>query len=120
METHKRWFAGFSVFLIMIFAPGCAALDLVGMRENSDSKRLSARALALEQAVENQALVVGMNSRQVVAAWGEPWEVLYAGRREDGNQKWLYPRQNSNGRTGPRLSGLRAVYFEEGRVVGWD
>jgi hypothetical protein len=62
-------------------------------------------------------LTLGMAMPQVIELWGKPSEVQTAGDANDGNQRWYY----SEGVAG--LYGLgshRIVYFEQGRVAGWE
>ncbi len=62
-------------------------------------------------------LTLGMEMPQVLELWGKPTDVKAAGEPSDGNQRWVY----SEGVAG--LYGLgtqRVVYFEQGRVAGWE
>ena len=52
----------------------------------------------------------GMSMDDVRGRWGEPRSVAVAGRRRDGNERWLF-------RHGDRIS---YVYFEGGLVQGWS
>lgn len=60
---------------------------------------------------------VGMQTRDVKTAWGEPTRVYQAGRSESGNQKWVYT-DGASAHWGQQ--GARVIYFEKGRVVGWE
>jgi len=58
----------------------------------------------------------GMSMRDVTRTWGEPRHVQYAGHPGAGNQRWVYTH-------GPTLLGAsesRVLYFEDGRLVGWE
>ncbi len=62
-------------------------------------------------------LTLGMEMPQVLELWGKPTDVKAAGEPSDGNQRWVY----SEGVAG--LYGLgtnRVIYFEQGRVAGWE
>lgn len=81
-----------------------------------------AEARALEEkrirkALEYRELVPGMKMQDVLALWGHPGEVETAGSPRHGNQRWLY-YTGLSGRWS--LSTIRVVYFEAGKVVGWD
>ncbi len=88
--------------------------------EEETAALMAAQQLEAERiraAVRYSDLVVGMGMDQVRAVWGEPREVQTAGDARMGNQRWVY----FNGLSSPwSLSSARIVYFEEGRVVGWD
>lgn len=62
-------------------------------------------------------LTLGMTMPRVLELWGKPTDVKAAGDSNDGNERWVY----SEGVAG--LYGLgsnRVVYFEQGRVAGWE
>jgi len=60
---------------------------------------------------------LGMSMAEVQSNWGHPRHVLFAGTQTDGNQKWVYP-DGSTSSFG--LGQSRVIYFEQGRVVGWE
>jgi hypothetical protein len=57
----------------------------------------------------------GMSPMDVRTAWGEPREVQHAGVTHSGNMRWVY-----NHGLNADTSGARVVYFENGRVAGWE
>lgn len=68
--------------------------------------------------VEAQDLSVGMTQELVRKSWGEPESVEFSGNPIYKNEKWRYVRDvpSPNGYKRER----RYVYFEGGRVVGWE
>lgn len=52
---------------------------------------------------------------EVAKTWGEPARVQSAGQPELGNQRWVYPE--SSAYIKPKA---RVIYFERGRVAGWE
>lgn len=68
--------------------------------------------------VESQDLTLGMNQELVKKSWGDPESVEYSGNPIYRNEKWRYVRDvpSPNGYKRER----RYVYFEGGRVVGWE
>lgn len=62
-------------------------------------------------------IVLGMGMEDVVQAWGEPRDVETAGDPRHSNQRWVYYDGIST-RWG--LGSSRTVYFENGKVVGWQ
>lgn len=68
-----------------------------------DSEEVVARDIAL-----------GMNRFEVARLWGDPREVEPSGNPEYGNERWIYWNGLSY------LSSEKVVYFENGRVVGWN
>ena len=71
----------------------------------------------LERAMDRGEVIVGMTSREVNAVWGHPQDVEIAGPVEFENQKWTY---GSNVLRRQGIRPTRIVYFEKGRVVGWE
>lgn len=67
---------------------------------------------------EAQDITLGMTQELVKKSWGEPNQVEHSGNPIYKNERWKYIRDL------PTLSGYkrerRYVYFEGGRVVGWE
>lgn len=65
-----------------------------------------------------QDITLGMTQELVKKSWGEPNQVETSGNPVYKNERWKYIRDL------PTLSGYkrerRYVYFEGGRVVGWE
>ncbi len=68
--------------------------------------------------VESQDLTLGMNIELVRKSWGEPESIEHSGNPLYKNEKWRYIRDvpSPNGYKRER----RFVFFEGGRVVGWE
>jgi hypothetical protein len=70
------------------------------------------------QLVEKQDITLGMTQENVRRAWGEPQIIEASGNPIYRNERWKYAKET------PTLSGYkkerRYVYFEGGRVVGWE
>lgn len=68
--------------------------------------------------VEAQDLSIGMTQELVKKSWGEPDSVEFSGNPIYKNEKWRYVRDvpSPNGYKRER----RFVFFEGGRVVGWE
>lgn len=71
-----------------------------------------------EALVGSQDIAVGMTTDLVKKSWGDPESVDYSGNSIYKNERWKYTRDV------PSPSGYkrerRFVYFEGGRVVGWE
>lgn len=67
---------------------------------------------------ETQDITLGMTQELVRKSWGEPAQVEHSGNPIYKNERWKYLREI------PTVSGYkrekRFVYFEGGRVVGWE
>ncbi len=68
--------------------------------------------------MEAQDIAMGMPSDYVKKSWGEPDGVEVSGNPIYKNERWKYLRQISTPQ-GYRQE-KRLVYFEGGRVVGWE
>jgi hypothetical protein len=67
---------------------------------------------------DRQDIAVGMTTQLVRRAWGEPESVEASGNPIYKNERWKYVKDvpTSNGYKRER----RYVFFESGRVVGWE
>jgi hypothetical protein len=62
-------------------------------------------------------LTLGMSMPRVRTLWGSPQDVESAGDARQGNERWIYSEGVAS-RFG--LGSNRVVYFEAGRVAGWE
>lgn len=71
-----------------------------------------------QELVDTQDIAVGMTADLVKKSWGDPEAVDHSGNEIYKNERWKYTRDV------PSPSGYkrerRFVYFEGGRVVGWE
>ena len=72
-----------------------------------DGEREMARNLDLRNAAKAGKIMVGMDRRRVIYAWGKPDKKNYTA----GTEQWVY-RKN---RRVPQY-----VYFKDGKVTGWN
>ena len=68
--------------------------------------------------IENNDISLGMTQKAVMQSWGDPDAVETAGNQIYGYERWKYNRFVT-GNEGYQKE-LRVVYFEGGRVVGWE
>lgn len=68
--------------------------------------------------IEQNDIAVGMPKEAVRESWGDPESVEVAGRRDSGNERWKYTEYV----TTPEgyQQEQRLLYFENGRLVGWE
>ena len=59
-----------------------------------------------------------MSKRAVQESWGEPERIEVAGNPTYGNERWKYSTYVSS--TEGFNEEERMIYFEGGRVVGWN
>ena len=71
-----------------------------------------------DDVVEAQDIALGMPAEYVKRSWGEPTSVEISGNPIYRNERWQYNKQIST----PQgyKQERRHVYFEGGRVVGWE
>lgn len=69
-------------------------------------------------------LTIGMSMRDVEQIWGQPDTIFAAGEVNLGHQKWIYSTQKQmvEGHLLPQQNLVedRVVYFEQGKVIGWE
>lgn len=71
-----------------------------------------------EDVVESQDIAVGMPAEYVKKSWGEPVNIEVSGNPIYRNERWQYNKQVSTPQGYKQEK--RFVYFEGGRVVGWE
>jgi hypothetical protein len=76
------------------------------------------RSEGVAKAIEANDIALGMSQKSVLESWGDPDAVETAGNPLYGYERWKYNRYVS-GNEGYQKE-LRVVYFEGGRVVGWE
>lgn len=71
-----------------------------------------------QEALETQDIAVGMTADLVRKSWGDPQSVETSGNSVYKNERWKYTRDVASPSGYKRER--RFVYFEGGRVVGWE
>ena len=71
-----------------------------------------------DEVVESQDIAIGMPQDYVRKSWGEPNNIETSGNPIYKNERWQYLKQISTPQGYKQES--RLVYFEGGRVVGWE
>jgi hypothetical protein len=73
---------------------------------------------SMKELVEAQDIALGMPQNLVRQAWGEPDTVEVSGNPQFRNERWRYSKFVSS-QDGYKPE-KKTVYFEGGKVVGWD
>lgn len=71
-----------------------------------------------DDVVESQDIAIGMPADYVKKSWGEPTSIETSGNPIYKNERWQYLKQVSTPQGYKQET--RLVYFEGGRVVGWE
>lgn len=88
------------------------------INRNNIWSRARLPANRMKELIDSQDISVGMPMEYVRRAWGDPVLVEVSGNPVYKNERWKYIR-NVPGADGFHQQ-KRFVYFEGGRVVGWD
>lgn len=72
----------------------------------------------MKELIETQDIAVGMPQAYVKKSWGDPTSVEVSGNPIYRNERWKYQRFISS--PDGYKKETRFVYFEGGRVVGWE
>lgn len=76
------------------------------------------KASDFQNLIERQDIALGMSQDIVKRSWGEPTTIDISGNPVYKNERWKYVREM------PTVNGYkrerRYVYFEGGKVVGWE
>jgi hypothetical protein len=70
------------------------------------------------KAIEANDITLGMTKQAVKESWGEPEMVEVAGNPVYGNERWKYLQEVSSSEG--YQTETRIIYFESGRVAGWE
>ena len=73
---------------------------------------------AMQSLVEQNDIAAGMTRKAVKESWGPPDDVEVAGNPIYGNERWKYSEQVTSSEG--YMTEKRTVFFESGRVVGWE
>lgn len=71
-----------------------------------------------KQAIDTNDIILGMSKKAVEESWGEPQSIEIAGSPLFGNERWYYSDYISS--PDGYLLEKKLIYFEGGRVVGWE
>jgi len=86
-----------------------------------NKNRIWSRAQDLKEfddVVESQDIALGMPAEYVKKSWGEPVNIEVSGNPIYRNERWQYNKQIATPQGYKQEK--RYVYFEGGRVVGWE
>lgn len=81
-------------------------------------ERSTKHGAPVNKAIEEKDILPGMNKKAVVESWGEPDLVEVSGNPMYENERWLYKSIVSS--TDGFENENRIIYFEFGRVSGWN
>lgn len=88
------------------------------IQQNGIWQRSKAPSTTIKQIIDDGDIALGMPQEFVRKAWGEPQEKQVSGNPIYKNEKWKYTRYIASG-DGFKKE-VRLVYFEGGKVVGWE
>ncbi len=88
------------------------------IQQNEIWRRSQTPNSQVKQALQEGDISIGMPQEFVRKAWGEPQDKQASGNPLYKNEKWRYTRHVSSSE-GYRKE-TRHVYFEGGKVVGWE
>ncbi len=75
-------------------------------------------AAETQAAIDAEDVVIGMTEKAVRHSWGDPEMIEVAGDPLYGNARWKYTKHVSS--SDGYLSEKKIIYFEAGRVAGWE
>ncbi len=69
-------------------------------------------------AIDEGDVVLGMSKDAVLKSWGDPENIEVAGNPDFGSERWVYT--HFEGSPEGYQKQERMIYFERGKVVGWE
>ncbi|RME17217.1 MAG: hypothetical protein D6797_02980 [Bdellovibrio sp.] len=82
-------------------------------------KRIATRPHPIvDLAIEKKDIIPGMKQKDVIESWGEPQSIEVAGNPLYKNERWKYQKMIPSNEGYKKE--VRIIYFEGGRVVGWE
>jgi hypothetical protein len=110
-NQHKHLLAGTSGKIYFLKLPPQDRKDYLSSKGILSEKRLASETpFDRLTSRRNNDVYLGMNKNEVLASMGKPVKVEVAGNPRNENERWLY-RFNSRS---------KFIYFESGRVEGWE
>ncbi len=109
-EKYKRHLSTTSERIYFLKLSSYERKEYLSTRGFMNTERALVEHPADRFGVRQSDLAAGMNKSDVVNGWGRPNRVEVAGNPSFENERWLY---NVNGAT-------KYIYFESGRVEGWE
>jgi hypothetical protein len=88
------------------------------LQEKEFSSRSNKAQASMQSVVESNDIALGMPQPLVMKSWGEPESVEVSGNPKLKNERWRYVRYVST-QDGFKPE-KKIVYFEGGKVVGWE
>lgn len=88
------------------------------LAERRFAERSQAQNAQYQKLISTQDIAIGMPHNFVRQSWGPPASVQVSGNPQMKNERWIYTKSIS-GPDGARFE-KRIVYFEGGRVSGWE
>lgn len=132
-RQYLTYFIFFWLAALLLVLQGCGTLNPMNWISDDgpdlDNDPVARAAYGLRPATaanpDSQAQIdlsdnvtLGMSMKRVRKLWGNPQEVDTAGDSILGNQRWIYFDGLSSHYSIRKPSQL--VYFEKGRVAGWE
>jgi hypothetical protein len=115
--------------MFLTFLSGCAQISMIadtfsddpvtraGLREKELHSDKAQNDYDFDSSSDDRELRIGMRREDVIQVWGRPLEVETAGEPGKGNQRWIYTEDLSHRWL---IKPKKVVYFERGRVSGWE
>lgn len=111
------WFKNEDERIEFLYQPGYEA-RLTWMRKHKFGKRATEVEEDIAEMIDKKDITLGMSQDWVKKSWGAPDLVEVAGNPIYKNERWKYKKYVSSVE-GYKLQ-KRIVYFEGGKVVGWE
>lgn len=111
------WFKNDEERMEFLKQPGYEA-RLLWMRNKNFGKRAAQLDEETADIIEKKDIALGMSQDSVKKSWGNPDSVEVAGNPLYRNERWKYKRYMSS-TEGYKLQ-KRLIYFEGGKLVGWE
>lgn len=109
-NLHKHKFKSTSEKIFFLKLPQSERRDFLVAKGIMKEPKHPQLAPFLKQAIRHSDVMMGMSKDDVVDSWGRPSRVEVAGNPSYENERWAY---NVNGAT-------KYIYFESGKVDGWE
>jgi hypothetical protein len=110
-QEHKHLLSGTSHKIYFLKLPPNERRDYLASRGLLSEKK-SALEIPWKRASSRKVndVYLGMNKSEVLASMGKPVKVEIAGNPRNENERWLYHFNSQS----------KFIYFESGRVEGWE
>lgn len=115
---YKAFLPGDSARIYFLQIPTIEARERWANKMGASDEENQGYSEDMAKLIESNEVIIGMSQKAVTESWGDPDIIEVAGNPIYRNECWKYSKYISSEDGYHRE--MRLIYFEAGRVVGWE